>query len=369
MGAYAKLLSAGGSRSKHGIMGKGNVEDMNAVDFFCGGGGMTKGLLNAGIEVQCGLDFNPACQKTYEHNNGIPYLCRNRTEVTPNELIKAYPVLADKNELLLVGCAPCQPFSNQRHAAYEHTAVNLLDEFGRFVKAMEPACVLIENVPGIQKRGHAVFERFLNLLDEMHYNVFYGVVNSKDYGVPQKRKRLILIAAKDFVPAEPPQTHGEGLLPYVTVRDAINRFPPINAGENDNTLFNHCASALSHLNMERIIVTPHDGGSRLDWPQNLVLDCHNNGYNGHTDVYGRMRWDEVSPTLTSKCFSLSNGRFGHPEQDRAISLREAAAIQSFDDNYQFFGSIQEIGRQIGNAVPVLLAQRIGEYILRQHEHH
>ena len=342
---------------------------MNAVDFFCGGGGMTRGLLNAGIEVLFGLDFNAACSETYEHNNGIPYLCRNIRDVNPEDLIEEFPVLANNDELLLVGCAPCQPFSNQRHMMHEHAAVNLLDEFGRMVEAMEPACVLVENVPGIQKRGAAVFNRFLALLRQMEYHIFYGVVNAKNYGVPQKRKRLILIASREFVPQEPPHTHGDGLLPYVTVRDTIERFPEIAAGETDHHFFNHQASALSQTNLERIMATPHDGGSRTEWPEDLVLDCHNNGYRGHTDVYGRMSWDDVSPTLTSKCFSLSNGRFGHPEQNRAISLREAAALQSFDDNYIFYGNKQEIGKQIGNAVPVLLAQNIGEYILEQHENH
>ncbi len=342
---------------------------MNAVDFFCGGGGMTRGLLNAGIDVLFGLDFNAACSETYEHNNGIPYLCRNIRDVKPEDLIEEFPALADNDELLLVGCAPCQPFSNQRHIMQEHAAVNLLDEFGRMVEYMEPACVLVENVPGIQKRGAAVFNRFLALLGRMEYHVFYGVVNAKNYGVPQKRKRLILIASREFIPQEPPHTHGVGLLPYVTVRDAIERFPEIEAGETNHLFFNHQASALSQTNLERIMATPHDGGSRTEWPEELVLDCHNNGYRGHTDVYGRMRWDEVSPTLTSKCFSLSNGRFGHPEQNRAISLREAAALQGFEDDYIFYGNKQEIGKQIGNAVPVLLAQCIGEYILEQHENH
>ena len=209
--------------------------------------------------------------------------------------------------------------------------------------------------------------RFLK--DFLIFLILCSVLNSKDYGVPQNRKRLILIASREFIPEEPPHTHGDGLLPYETVRNAIERFPAINAGEINNEFYNHQSSALSALNLRRIIATPHDGGSRLDWPQDLVLNCHNGGYRGHTDVYGRMMWDEVSPTLTSKCFSLSNGRFGHPEQNRAISLREAASIQSFDDNYCFFGSVQEIGKQIGNAVPVLLAQRIGEYILNNHENH
>lgn len=340
---------------------------MNAVDFFCGGGGMTRGLLNAGIHVQLGLDSNPACQETYEYNNAIPYLCRDISTVSPEELTRDYPILLDGDDLLLVGCAPCQPFSKQRRSNYEHISANLLDEFGRFVRALEPVCVLIENVPGIQNRGHVVFERFLSLLDEMHYHVFYTVLNAQNYGVPQHRRRLVLIASQDFIPEVPPVTHGGDRLPFVTVREAIEHFPAIDAGGRNEAYFNHCASSLSDTNLRRIEATPHDGGGRLDWPPELVLACHNHGHNGHTDVYGRMSWDSVSPTLTSKCFSLSNGRFGHPEQNRAISLREAAALQSFDDDYQFFGSTQEIGRQIGNAVPVLLAQRIGEYILAHHQ--
>lgn len=338
---------------------------MNAVDFFCGGGGMTRGLLNAGIDVLFGLDFNPACEQTYEHNNGINYECQDISQVQPNDLIAAYPELEDNDNLLLVGCAPCQPFSNQRRAANEHVAVNLLDEFGRIVQHLNPAHILIENVPGIETRGHEVFARFLNILNEMHYNVHYAVVNAKDYGVPQNRKRLILIASRFFVPMIPGTTHGPGLLPYATVRNAIEHFPPIAAGGIDENVFNHRSAALQDINLRRIAATPHNGGSRLDWPNELTLNCHAE-HTGHTDVYGRMYWDEVSPTLTSKCFSLSNGRFGHPTQNRAISLREAAAIQSFPDNYQFFGTLQEIGRQIGNAVPVLLAERIGTYILQQH---
>ena len=123
---------------------------------------------------------------------------------------------------------------------------------------------------------------------------------------------------------------------------------------------------LSKLLLQRIKATPHNGGSRTDWPDNLVLKCHKS-FNGHTDVYGRMKWDEPSPTLTVKCFSLSNGRFGHPEQDRAISLREAAALQTFRDDYVFYGNVQEVGKQIGNAVPVLLAKVMGSYVLEEHE--
>lgn len=340
---------------------------MRAIDFFCGGGGMTKGLLNANIEVQFGLDFNPSCQKTYEYNNHIPYICNDIRNVYPEELIHDYPILRDNNELLMVGCAPCQPFSKQRRSEVEHVALNLLDEFGRLVRGILPAHVLIENVPGIENSGHAVFERFLLLLQDLGYDYVYGVLNAKNFGVPQNRKRLILIASRLFEPRLPEATHGDRLIPYVTVFDAIYRFPEVAAGDENKTIFNHKACGLTPINMRRIESTPHNGGGRIDWPEDLRLDCHKNGHTGHTDVYGRMAWESVAPTLTSKCFSLSNGRFGHPEQNRAITLREAASLQSFPDDYKFFGNVQEIGRQVGNAVPVKLAESIGRYILQKHD--
>lgn len=348
-------------------MGKGNIDCMNAVDFFCGGGGMTRGLLNAGINVVLGVDYNRECEKTYNTNNKVPFLCKSITDIEPRAIKKEYPLLKERNELLLVGCAPCQPFSKQRRSEEEHKSINLLDEFGRIVDGLKPVCVLVENVPGIQNKGREVFQRFLDVLAKNKYKVWYDVLYAADYGVPQKRRRLVLIASKEFQPSAPPKTHGEGLISFVTVRDRIEKYPSIEAGGKDERFFNHQACQLSPDNLKRIQATPHDGGSRTSWDDDLVLQCHKGENSGHTDVYGRMAWDEVAPTLTSKCYSLSNGRFGHPEQDRAISLREAAALQGFEDDYQFFGSVQEIGRQIGNAVPVLLAQRIGEYILTEHK--
>lgn len=339
---------------------------MNAIDFFCGGGGMTRGLLNAGIEVLFGLDSNPTCQNTYENNNHIPYLNRDILEVTPEELIQEFPILLNNDQLLMVGCAPCQPFSvlNPNNPD-DHRSVNLLNEFGRIVEAIHPAHILIENVPGLRGRGAEVLQRFLEMLEREGYQYDRRIINAKDYGVPQNRRRFILIASRLFIPQIPHATYGLGLQPYVTVFDAIQHFPPLAAGQENDHIPNHRAAGLSELNLQRLQATPHNGGSRLDWPQGLRLNCHQN-FTGHSDVYGRMFWDRVAPTLTVKCFSISNGRFAHPEQDRAISLREAAAIQTFPDNYVFEGSLQEIGKQIGNAVPVLLAQSIGEYILEQH---
>lgn len=342
---------------------------MNAIDFFCGGGGMTRGLLNAGIDVQFGLDFNPTCQETYEHNNGIPYICRDISTVTGQELINQFPILNATNDLLLIGCAPCQPFSSQRHSDHEHISVNLLDEFERIIEELFPAYILVENVPGIENRGVAVFNRFLNKLDWLGYAHNHYILNAKNLGVPQNRRRLVLIASRLIQPVFPEPTHGPCLLPYVTVFDAIHDLPKLDAGQENLNIPNHKASGLSELNMNRMLATPVNGGGRKDWPEELKLACHTHGHDGHTDVYGRMHWNQVSPTLTSKCYSISNGRFGHPEQNRAISLREAASLQSFPKDYKFFGSIQEIGKQIGNAVPVLLAQCIGECLLAAHNNY
>lgn len=340
---------------------------MNAIDFFCGGGGITKGLIQAGVNVVFGLDSNPECQQTYEDNNHIPYLNRDVQEVTAEALVEEFPILQDNDELLMVGCAPCQPFSVLNpNNPNEHRSVNLLNEFGRIVQGICPAHILIENVPGLRGRGGEVLQEFLNMLNSEGYEYDYGIINAKNYGVPQNRRRFILIASRRFQPHIPPATHGGGLLPYVTVFDTIHRYPALEAGEADENIPNHRAAGLSEINMQRLQATPANGGSRTDWPPELWLNCHEN-FTGHTDVYGRMVWENVAPTLTVKCFSISNGRFAHPEQNRAISLREAAALQTFPDDYIFYGNLQEIGKQIGNAVPVLLAETIGRYILEQHE--
>lgn len=339
---------------------------MNAIDFFCGGGGMTKGLIDAGIDVIFGLDSNPNCRETYENNNNIPYLNRNILNVTAEGLLEEFEELNDVDELLMVGCAPCQPFSilNPKNPN-EHISVNLLNEFGRLVEGIHPAHVLIENVPGIKGKGQEILNQFINMLEREGYQYDMRVVNAKKYGVPQNRKRFILIASRLFTPHIPEDTHGDGLLPYVTVYQAIHNYPVLEAGQVDENIPNHRAAGLTEINITRLQATPHNGGSRTDWPQELWLNCHRN-FQGHRDVYGRMAWDSVSPTLTVKCFSISNGRFAHPEQNRGISLREAAALQTFPDDYIFYGNLQEIGKQIGNAVPVLLAQVMGEYILNQH---
>lgn len=343
---------------------------MKAFDFFCGGGGLTRGLLDAGIRVVAGFDICQDFKDTYERNNNVPFICKDIRDVDETFLFNICPELkTDIRDFLFAGCAPCQPFSQQRKGNTVHKDIFLLTEFGRLVKLIKPGYLLIENVPGIKDKGKEVFDEFLKTLEQLGYNYCWKVLNAKNYGVPQNRRRLVLLASLFCQPEMPPETHGKGRLPYVTVSDTIKKYPPINAGEECADVPNHKAAGISDMNLERLKYTPIDGGTRTQWPERLVLKCHKSKeYTGHTDVYGRMRWNGVAPTLTARCYSISNGRYGHPEQNRAISLREAAALQSFRDDYIFYGSsMASIGRQIGNAVPVKLAYALGCQILKMQE--
>lgn len=338
---------------------------MRAIDFFCGGGGMTHGLLKAGIHVLAGVDICPDYQETYEKNNQNRYIAKGISDISEDDILRIIPDINTADDVLFVGCAPCQPFSKQRNSSEEHKDRTLLVEFGNIVTLYRPAYVVVENVPGIKGKGVDVFEQFLKKLDENGYRYKYSILNARDYGVPQNRKRLVLIASRVTEVFFPEPSYGKLEKPYRTVEDAIRNYPPICAGQEYEGIPNHKAMVLSDLNLARIRATAHNGGSRTDWPEELVLNCHKTKKSGHTDVYGRMAWNCAAPTLTSKCCSLSNGRFGHPDQDRAISFREAAALQSFPDSYVFYGKTNSvIARQIGNAVPVLLAEAIGKAILK-----
>ena len=346
-------------------MGKGINETMIAIDFFCGGGGLTRGLINAGIKVLGGYDNCQDYKETYENNNNCRFICADVRDMNKAQIFKDFPAIQNnENDLLLSGCAPCQPFSSQRRSNTAHKDVFLLKEFGRIVAEIKPAHILVENVPGIKGKGKDVLAEFLEILEQNHYFYTYKIANAKNYGVPQNRQRFVLIASKQFKPIVPEGTYGTDESPFVTVRDAIQKYPAIDAGEIHKKIPNHQASSLSEINLERIMNTPASGGDRRSWPKHLILDCHSNGHTGHTDVYGRMNWDNVAPTLTARCYSLSNGRYGHPTQNRAISLREAAALQSFDDEYVFYGNTMSIGKQIGNAVPVKMAETFARYIVR-----
>lgn len=335
-----------------------------AFDFFCGAGGLTRGLLDAGFNVLAGFDSDGNCRRSYEHNNaGVRFVTTDICELSLADL-KKYSRGRPFSEMLFAGCAPCQPFSQQSKHGSSGRKATLLADFGRLIQSALPGQVFMENVPGIAMvKGNSTFKRFLRVLDENDYRYVYGVVDARQFGVPQKRRRLILIALRHDQPTMPRARHGRKVLPFRTVRQAISHFPPITAGASHSTIPNHAAASITDLNLKRLRYTPHDGGDRRSWPEELRLACHAGAYEGHTDVYGRMFWDAPAPTLTGRCHSISNGRYGHPTQDRAITLREAAALQSFPDGYVFFGSNKHIAQQIGNAVPVQMAEALGRHIL------
>jgi len=332
-----------------------------AVDLFCGAGGLTRGLLDAGIEVVKGFDINSKFKKTYEKNNpGISFISKDVSQLNKQEILDKIDI---KNKyFLLAGCAPCQPFSAiNKQSLREDSRKSLLLEFGRLVEETKPNFIFIENVPGLATgKGKGIFDEFKKKLDAMNYFYIYRVVDAKTYGVPQTRKRLILIASDRGLVEFPEQTHGKGdsLINYVTVRDAISKYPVIRDGSRHIKIPNHETRSLSKTNRQRMNFIKRDGGSRKDLPAELKLECHKK-HEGHTDVYGRMRWDDVAPTLTCKCTSISNGRFGHPTQRRGISVREAAALQTFKDNYIFYETLTLNTIMVGNAVPPVLAKKMG----------
>lgn len=338
---------------------------MDAIDFFCGAGGLTRGLLNVGIEVIAGIDNDSTCQPSYEDNNpSSTFFCKNLSGLTRANLTSLTGKRSFR-EMLFAGCAPCQPFSRQRKPGKRNGDETLLGEFGRLIETCHPRAVIVENVPGILKvSGYSTFKRFVHMLSSNGYCVESNVLDAKDFGVPQTRRRLVLIAFRGCQVSFPEILWGKGKKPYRTVRDAISHFPRIKHGECHPEIPNHVAASLTEINLNRMKATPKNGGDRRSWPESFVLDCHKKGYEGHTDVYGRMHWDLPAPTLTARCTSISNGRYGHPTQNRAISLREAAAIQTFPDRYVFVGCNKDITRQIGNAVPVTFAESLGRQVLR-----
>jgi DNA (cytosine-5)-methyltransferase 1 len=347
---------------------------MRAIDFYCGAGGLSRGLLDAGIEVVAGFDADGRCKETYEKNNRPAQF--HERDICDVSAAAVWKVLGSRRtgDLLIAGCAPCQPFSKHRKSAVDESGTvsqardpdaTLLGEFARLVEVMQPGQVLIENVPGIAKvHGFSTYRRFLKMLRANSYRIAEGVLDAKRFGVPQTRRRYVLIAVRGRAVSLPEPQFGPGLREYVTVRQAIAHYPPIKAGERHPFVPNHEAAAISSINLNRLRSTPHDGGDRRAWPAELELECHKGDHDGHTDVYGRMAWDRWAPTLTGRCNSVSNGRYGHPCQDRAISLREAASLQTFGDAYVFCGTRQHIARQIGNAVPVKFGEILGGHLLR-----
>jgi DNA (cytosine-5)-methyltransferase 1 len=330
------------------------------IDLFCGAGGMSRGLQRAGIRVVCGVDNDPVVIRTYKKNIHTRVLCRDIREITASDL---RPYLPKNARLILSVCAPCQPFSKVRKSGKKRADRHLLLEVGRLLRSLRPDGLIVENVPQIvRSNARGVLSEFERILHSAGYSHVVGVVDSKHFGVPQTRARMVLLALRGR--DRTVQLPSARKRAFRTVRDTIAGLPIIKAGGRSSGHPLHVAASLSKKNLERIRVTPTNGGDSRTWPPRLRLKCHRN-LKGFYDVYGRMRWDYPAPTLTTRCISLSNGRFGHPTQCRAISLLEAALLQTFPKRYRFSGNRGEIARQIGNAVPVRLAHCLGASLISQ----
>jgi len=343
---------------------------LKAVDFFCSGGGMTYGMRKAGIDVIAGIDIDASCKETYEKNNpGAKFILANIFELEEKELEKNINIKRNDDNLILIGCTPCQYWSIVRtDKTKSEKSKNLLVEFHRFVKYFNPGFVVVENVPGIlKKKEKSGLKEFISDLQDRGYKVQYEIVNLNEYGVPQTRKRFSLIASrvtKTPIFPEPNKNNRPIVNDFIGVH---NDFPRVRAGFRDYSEFFHTVANLSEKNLKRMKKTRKNGGSWLDWTDDISLKRDHYSGNGFKDNYGRMSWDKPAPTITTKFFSISNGRFGHPEENRAISIREGATLQTFPKNYVFYAkSIRTTARMIGNAVPPEYAKRIGEVIIKNH---
>ncbi len=344
-----------------------------AVDFFCGAGGMTYGLSQAGINVLAGIDNAESCAQTYEKNNpSAIFLKYDISELQGETLAELIKIQPNDPNLIFVGCSPCQYWS--RICTSKSKSIQtafLLKEFQRFVEHFLPGFIILENVQGILTNKESYLPKFLNALKQSGYVFTYGILDASKYGVPQHRRRFVLIASRVLKQVSLPLPINK----VVHVSDVIgekNGFPSVQAGNRDDTSFQHIVAGLREINILRLKKTPKNGGTRHHWKDDEALQI--NAYKGKddffNDVYGRMKWDSPAPTMTTKFYSLSNGRFGHPEDNRAISIREGAALQTFPKDYYFWGSsIASLARQIGNAVPPLLSQKIGEHIIKMVQEH
>lgn len=369
-------LAGNGSSSASG--------QVKAIDFFCGAGGLTRGLLDAGIDVRAGVDNDERLRRTYEENNQPSQFIGADIRSVDISRLRRQLGITTKDRVLYAACTPCQPFStlNQRRGVDDRK--NLLLAFSKLVVTAPPDFIVVENVPGLRnKYGKTIFERFLADLQSVGFaHNDADLLDAKDYGVPQTRKRFILVASR-LGPIKLPR-RAPGRKP--TVKSAIGKLPPPTIGVSggnsrsapsatvagppgtEPALPNHIARQLSPAHIAIMEAVPADGGSRSDVKDtSVLLDCHQRNPELHRDVFGRMAWDAPAPTLTCRCTDVYCGRFGHPDEPRGLSLREAAALQTFPNDYVFHGTFFHAATQIGNAVPVRLAQRLGRSVLTASE--
>ncbi|MGA3360088.1 MAG: DNA cytosine methyltransferase [Halobacteriota archaeon] len=345
---------------------------LRVVDLFCGCGGASIGVVNSDHSVVAAVDANPIACSVYSQHIGIEPMCSDLTEINGQTLLDHYGLRKDEIDIV-VGCPPCQGFSSLKNTTNKDgndERNGLIDIFLKRVGELEPAGIIFENVSGIQSRANRHhLNRLVENVQTMGYSINKNLlVDAADYGVPQHRKRIVVTGVKESkeAPALPPQQYFDPSkrtteqMPWKTVRSAIGDLPVLENGEIHATVPNHEARLHSARVLTMIRSIPKDGGGRKSLPENLWLPCHKRISRGAETVYGRLRWDQPSTTITSRCTTPSCGRFLHPDQDRAITIREAARLQTFPDDFVFPNNREESQRLVGNAVPPKLIEELLE---------
>ena len=351
-----------------------------AIDLFCGAGGLSTGLKKSGFRLCLGVDIDEKALKTYKCNLKRTKVLKEDIKKVTGERITELTGINRRDNFLLAGCPPCQGFSSLGKRDANDEKNELVYEYIRIINELEPSFILMENVPGMSTGvGKGIFKNVVKELEE-NYHVEYATLNAADFGVPQIRKRLVLHGIRNDVYANlgldkekqkilPKSTHSKekkkGYRKWVTVRKAIFDLPILGAGESydDGIIKNHKARSLSETNIERLQEIRLHGGNREMISEELQLECHKKENVSYTDTYGIIDPDKPAPTITSGCTIISKGRYCHPTQNRGLSIREAARLQSFDDKFEFQGNMGEMSLQIGNAVPPKLAQASGKVII------
>ncbi len=346
------------------------------IEIFAGCGGLSTGLSNVGYNILSAVEIDPVASSSYRANHpNVDLLVKDVKTVPAIYFLKKHGLRRGELDLL-AGCSPCQGFSRlkKEKAGKEDPRNQLIFEYLRLVRGLLPKTIFMENVPGLIKspQGLKIFNPVKLELEKLGYRVDYKVIDAANYGVPQFRKRFVLLGSRykkhpikiptntHYNPAiNPPNEHSQ---PWQTVGDIFEGIPELGNGAKHSNINLHRCAQNGNLNLRRIRAVPHNGGSRTAFPDELILECHKNYPEGYRDVYGRMNMGTPAPTLTGGCTNITKGRFIHPVEDRGISLYEAALLQTFPPDYQFRGNFGQISLQIGNAVPVHLAEAMGNQL-------